>query len=481
MIMHALKRYLIVVLLGAAAMVFSSCATIHGVDQSQPARSFKLSTAHIQLNQPLLPGEERPESLFIPKNPNEPLIMLAISGGGSRAAYYASRVMQELDNVPCPSGRGSVLDNVRVISGVSAGSLAAAWYIVNYDTRRSPDFFQRFCKAMAVNLQWRTYGHMVIFPPAVLELVITGLTRTELLANEIEKLLGRPATFNDLLSQRYHSNDPPPIFIANGTVYNTCQRLVMTNLPPQCFPPIIDQRGKHVAMADVDAEMLYRILQPMHFEDIGSDIGSYRVAEAVAASAAYPILLAPYRLKVYPNNVPDKLYKRRDPELLQSSWVQVADGGLYDNLGVDSLVSIIKTFKRSQPVLLIVIDADAKTEIVKLARPRSWGPLSVIMRLYDIGALRPLALYSDVVNTIHDPNKWGVVFIRMEAYDAKTDNIVQKIPTAFKIDKKHREVLDIAAAQNVARMSGSIIQILKDLRGDGGKTVKRQGASRTSQ
>jgi hypothetical protein len=126
-------------------------------------------------NQPLLPGHERIDYFLAPARPGEPLVLMTISGGGSRSAYYAVRVMEELSKIPAPQRRArpaqttsnwlSVLDTVRAISTVSAGGLAAGYYLLHYDERYNPDFYPRFREAMAVNLQWRTYGHMALFPP----------------------------------------------------------------------------------------------------------------------------------------------------------------------------------------------------------------------------------------------------------------------------------------------------------------------------
>ncbi len=57
------------------------------------------------------------------------LVMLALSGGGSRAAYLAARVMTTLQHDPDLD----ILKEVDVISSVSGGSLAGAYYAVTED------------------------------------------------------------------------------------------------------------------------------------------------------------------------------------------------------------------------------------------------------------------------------------------------------------------------------------------------------------
>ncbi|MCX7624995.1 MAG: patatin-like phospholipase family protein, partial [Candidatus Sumerlaeaceae bacterium] len=307
-----------------------------------PASGASRMVARSEVNAPLTDSTPRADIPIAPRKRGAPIVMMSISGGGSRAAYYAACVMEQLAQIPSPSGKGSVLDDVRVVSGISAGSLAATWFTLHYRERYTPDFFHRFKAAMAANLQWRTYGHMVVFPPLALELVATPITRTDLLANEMEHLLGSgPVTFDDLRELETDTKDPAPILVINGTALNTGQRFVMTNLPAARFPSQLPLVGPRVTLSPSDQAILRRLVQPLTFEDIGSNIGSFRVARAVAASAAYPIALAPVRLTVYSDRVPPALIDRTDEKLRESKYLYIADGGVYENQGIDPLLSLI--------------------------------------------------------------------------------------------------------------------------------------------
>src|SRR6185295_14660927 len=65
------------------------------------------------------------------QDPNDTTIVgLAFSGGGTRAAAFSYGMLKGLEATPLPndpSGR-SMLDSVRFISGVSGGSITAAYY-----------------------------------------------------------------------------------------------------------------------------------------------------------------------------------------------------------------------------------------------------------------------------------------------------------------------------------------------------------------
>lgn len=491
--------------LAVICALLTSCATIHRETPPLSPMSRVLRDMPVGAsNAPLEPGRRRPERDLSPDDPNKPLVLLAISGGGSRSAYYAACVMEHLSRLPAPGdAHGNLLDEVRIISAISGGGLAAAWYVTHFDQRHQPDFYDRFKKAMAVNLQWRTYGHMAVFPPLALGLVHPSITRTDLLAEEIQRLLGAgPVTFDDLLAMETRPVDPVPTLIVNGTVYNSGQRIAFTNLPASRFPSLVESDGTGVSLGSSDREILRNLVQPLTFEDFGSDIGPFRLARALAASAAYPMVLAPVPLRTFPERATPcaiaqgaraaKILSGRDGEpeaclrplntrLLQSEILYVADGGLHENEGLDPLLSMIKTLPRRQPVLLIVIDGTVRMETLKLGPGKIWGPTTVIARMYDIGNLRSLAFYSSVAARFHDPDRLRAVVIRMEGYDPETDRMLHNIPTMFKLSNSHREALETAAFQNVEHMLPNLDKAYQELRGSGkrGSGLKRAAATRS--
>ncbi len=70
------------------------------------------------------------------------VVALAFSGGGTRAAAFAYGAMRGLDRLPA-SARGTYFDRVIFISGVSGGSVAAAYFGLKGRAALS-DFRERF-------------------------------------------------------------------------------------------------------------------------------------------------------------------------------------------------------------------------------------------------------------------------------------------------------------------------------------------------
>jgi hypothetical protein len=228
----------------------------------------------------------------------------------------------------------------------------------------------------------------------------------------------------------------------------------MTNIPARRFKALMETGGSTMAATDQDRAELRNLVQPLTFADFGSDIGTFRLSRAIAASAAFPIVLAPARLQTYPDRIPSHLIGRMPPVLHESETLYVADGGVYENHGIDALLSLIKGLgKRNQPVLIIVIDASQRMPTVKTDKREVWGPESVLWRLYDIGSIRPIAFYGAVASKFHNPKRLDAVMIRMSGCDERTQKKLQRIPTSFRLSKSDQKILEDAATRNVYQMS----------------------------
>jgi hypothetical protein len=98
-------------------------------------------------------GEEwfvRLERRIAAGDPARPVVFVAASGGGSRAAMFASLIYQYLNDVsfdgaPATSPHTAIARNIAAMSGVSGGSLATAYYLVHprQEARQVPRNFTR--------------------------------------------------------------------------------------------------------------------------------------------------------------------------------------------------------------------------------------------------------------------------------------------------------------------------------------------------
>jgi NTE family protein len=74
-------------------------------------------------------------------------LVVAMSGGGTRAAAFSYGILEELrrTTVPTPQGSGRLLDNVNLVTGVSGGSFTALAYAL-YGDRLFEEYEKRFLK-----------------------------------------------------------------------------------------------------------------------------------------------------------------------------------------------------------------------------------------------------------------------------------------------------------------------------------------------
>jgi hypothetical protein len=91
------------------------------------------------------------------------LVAITISGSGSRAAFFAAAVLERLSKVKWPGPNGdSLIDHVNLVSSVSGGSLAAAYFVLNGPGRSNPgpqalaNFFERYKQRIASLLSTET-------------------------------------------------------------------------------------------------------------------------------------------------------------------------------------------------------------------------------------------------------------------------------------------------------------------------------------
>jgi NTE family protein len=281
----------------------------------------------------------------IPSYEDDLLLALSFSGGGTRAAAFSFGVLTELDRSRSGSNQAkSLLDRVDFISGVSGGSVTAAYFGLKKRAALD-DFRERFLlrnaeESLNTQVSLGNIGR-----------ALGGGVNDSQLTNWLDRNLFDGARFDALREERR-----PRVWINASDIYNRT---------PFVF-------GKTA------------------FDALCSDIKSYRVSEAVAASAAVPLAFAPIVLETYPGGCATQLpawleRARHDPDaqpLLRSfaeanaryrdgsmRYVKLLDGGLVDNYGLSGFsIGLLAAQRPYEPmterqavkirrVLFLVVDA----------------------------------------------------------------------------------------------------------------------------
>jgi len=256
----------------------------------------------------------RPERLTHSRPVGDVVLLLSFSGGGTRASALAYGVLQELrDTQVGVSGKGErLLDDVDVITSVSGGSFTSAYYGL-YGDRIFEDFEERFLKRKV----GRDIVLRMLWPQNFLRLIFPFYNRTEMTIDYYDRKIFDGARFADL---------------------------------EQAGGPFIQ-----INSTDISVGSRFTFFQPQ-FDLICSDLSKIKIARAVTASSAVPVVFPSIALRNYagscgyekPAWLDEALASRKqsprrhhiaaemnaylDPDA--DPYVHLVDGGIADNLGV---------------------------------------------------------------------------------------------------------------------------------------------------
>jgi len=259
----------------------------------------------------------RPSAEYIPDPAGDgsTVIGLAISGGGTRAAAFGYGVLRGLDEIVVGRGpqRRMLTDDIRMISGTSGGAVTAAYF--GLKGRDYVDLRERFLLADA-----EKELHKSELSPANWVRIYNGGANDR-------------STFADWLNRN----------VFDGKTYASFQR-------------------KHAPIVWINASDIYNATPFAFtydtFAALCSDLDKVRIADAVAASAAFPVVFAPI---VVSTTTPRTKCGYQRPEWLTRAladpaasirlkayaraldtyqsddnvdYIKLLDGGLTDNIGV---------------------------------------------------------------------------------------------------------------------------------------------------
>jgi NTE family protein len=283
-------------LLLAAALALAACAAWN------PPINTPRSTANAEAETPPASGD------------GEVWVGLAFSGGGMRASAFAFGMTEALRAVDTGTPNG-LLDQVRLVSGVSGGSVTAAQLgyggpagLIGYRERYLVTDAEKYMANSPIN------------PLTIIRGLSGGANGRATFARYLDEVLFHKATFGDLA--------------AKSRIATWINATDMGNAVPFLF----------------SAET---------FDALCSDLSSFPLSEAVAASAAFPLVFSPVVLQAHQGTctyvAPDWLTAARfNPEAssamrahakaLESyadparvKFVKLLDGGVTDNFGTTGL------------------------------------------------------------------------------------------------------------------------------------------------
>ncbi|MDX2276078.1 MAG: patatin-like phospholipase family protein [Hyphomonadaceae bacterium] len=251
-----------------------------------------------------------PASASIDTNGERDVLFVSLSGGGARAAAFALGALQQLRETPGADGR-PLTDHIALISSVSGGSISAAYYGLH-----GADGVDGL-RADYLDKNWERELHTSpVSPLNWSRLLSGGLNGPETFASWLDAEIFPGADLADF-------SDTPQIWLNATDTFN----------------------GVTFSFT------------PFYFNAICSDLASVRVADAVAASMAFPAVFKPILVESHAGEcaapawatgaLGDRAASARTRAVARAfasyraepplQWLHLSDGGVVDNLGLSTL------------------------------------------------------------------------------------------------------------------------------------------------
>ena len=441
--------------------------------------------AHYPVNRPLDRVDPqagyRGRNLITPDTNQEVLLLLTFSGGGTRAAAFSYGVLETLRDttVTIHGQERRLLDEVDWISGVSGGSFTAAYYGLFRD-RIFEDFESRFLKK---NIQGELTRAMFFNPLNWVKLFSAYYDRSDLAADYYDEHVFDGKTFGDLLARKQ------PMIVINGTDMVHGTRVSFNQ--------------------DV-------------FDMICTDLSSFPVARACAASSAVPIVLSPITLRNYAGKCGSQMPKvleeaMKAPREVSSRrldlannmapfmdsqkkpFIHLVDGGVADNLGLRAALERVtimgdpwKTIQYAgmpnvHKIVFLVVNAETAIND-RWDRFEPVPPFAAMLESYSSIAIErynreTVALLSESFPRwaeeirrgrcgagplCMEPGSCGdiefyLVEVKFESLDDEAErNFLKRLPTSFALKPEEVDRLRDAARQSLAT-SKEFQRFLRDL------------------
>ena len=336
-------------------LLIAGCASVHTPAFKSDLPAFTPPTLTLKNYKPV---QSRPS-----QNPDI-AVAIAISGGGHRAANLATGVLLELETIR--TQQGNLLEEIDYFSTASGGGLAAGTYLAaraDHLTSHKDQPFS-FHRALNAHQKRRLTNLRRDYQSSILTQWVHGRCLGyrdggDLIEQDFDRyVLGskyrpekRSLTLGDIFIPT-GSGQPVrlPYWILNATVYENGARFLFT-------PAFIDHYG------------IQRYVHNMDYQTIDHDPLSLPLAVGMKASASFPVI------------IPASTFTCATG---RNHYLHLIDGGLSDNLGIQTAIELLRQDPAPQKILL-VIDAYTENEYPYSAHRKSPDGAGAAYRVMNIG------------------------------------------------------------------------------------------------
>lgn len=444
------------------------------------------------VNKPLSPGGRRATfELSEPRGVPRVLVLLALSGGGSRAAVFAASVMQELDGAASTSEEGAnsvnLLKEVDAVSSVSGGSLTAAYYALSRDREGASAYTDTLPLGLPSSIAKHdaSTGRLTVAkPPEATDAEqLRGLyygdlpTVNRLLEttrrNSQARLLWDSRSVEKAMERDYQSRwllrlfSPWRLGKLTFTAYDRADvmaevlesalnKATFNDLNPE--RPYLFINAADATHRDKDLFRRFVFTEETASEEAKTELATLPVGRAVMASAAFPGAFAYVTLKNYNG---------------EGRYLHLFDGGNHDNLGLETLKEVIvRNQGKYDAIAVISVDAD-----VSLGQPQDeaggGGAVDTVLTSVSSLLLRSRRTLLDEFrkgkllyqgDLIQLPSNFRFCHIALDDIPkGRLRKTVYKIPTEFRISATHARALRTAADRLVTKVNDNCLQQIREM------------------
>ena len=470
-------------LLALCALLGLSACGSPAVYESKPAVIDPAVPGHVTLGE----GGYRLPSFWRKGTPPDLLLVLALSGGGKRSSAFSYGVLKGMRDMPVrESGTPTrLLDKVTGIGSVSGGTFTAAYYGL-YRDRIFTDYEKDFLKQDINGYIWGTYllpWHWGWMPPG-------KYGTSDHMESVYDDLMFHGATYADLIKRG---------------------------------APVIWIGATDISYGDVFT------FNQETFDIICTDLPSFPLARAVAASNGFPVLFSPINLENHadrcggwrPSWIDEKIVADEDTMLRRKAlangaeayldtsrtrYVHLSDGGISDNLAMRGMLAQIielefdtqlersRGFEHVRRILVISVDGEAAQDSSVAKEPTVGGVGRIVgavtglqidrynfetlslARIKIAGLVERIKKLrcgtAAVIDGYPCDDVEGYVehFSLAGVEDPQTRARLQSIPTGLTIDDADIDAL-VAAGEDQVKKSAAIAKVVTALEQIGAKPV----------
>lgn len=398
-------------------------------------------------------------------------VILALSGGGHRAANLSSAVMFELSRVPLKTSEGrsvTLLDTVDTVSSVSGGGFAAAFYIYhrsvfreNLDPKKAELHLHLIQVGMRENIQRRLLDALIL-PVKVSYWIrtFTRANRSNLYSNLLEYRIIRPQRIESWEAKIYPKwwrkskllaflapRMMDLIWIASpltpddqylfGVKAHTFDDLYLQDPEdPDLLYPLRPEWLINATAYNEPVEENQFIFDEERFNRFQSDWLDYRISDAVATSAAFPVMLVPLALRDWKSGEP--------------RWLFLFDGGVSDNQGMNGVRVVLERQAPGRRTIVIMVDASPSAGAIESKNANRPSGLAVSNRALEryMDSMREQTV--DELEALEEKGnlRFFHMAVRPEEFGAPLSDEAEAafetanaVPTALKISRDDQEAL----------------------------------------